>query len=237
MPPPGLPLARTPAVPSADTRRAVRLRPPSRLAALRRGFVETMCLHVLSSFQRTGEPGCSLRPPGSARPTARSTVFRRTFQGYQNPSEAVKPLGSSVSSGWLHRREAESRGRRAAWGQKNAPGVQEQSSAASCLAVRCCAGRQTSGARSSRSLNIRFFADRVNAPTGSHVRCRSSGAKCGLSGYAAGAGLSSPGRPRGARHRSDKGSEVSSRSARSSAAVSGAPVRTARRPVTGRTSA
>jgi hypothetical protein len=54
---------------SADTRRAVRLRPPSRLAALRQTPSNLMCLHVLSSFQRTEtpRPGAAPHPYGQGR--------------------------------------------------------------------------------------------------------------------------------------------------------------------------
>jgi len=122
---------RTPAVPSADTRRAFPPLPPQlTLRALRR-----KCLHVLSSFQRTGEPGCSFRPPGGAL----STTLRSSSG---EPSKVIEILGScqapllSVSSGYCTGgRLKSSRGRERAWGQKIAPTVQEQSSAASCQAA------------------------------------------------------------------------------------------------------
>jgi len=52
----------------ADTRR-VRLRLPSHLTALRRDFGETsLCLHALSSFQRTGARCASYRAARPHRP-------------------------------------------------------------------------------------------------------------------------------------------------------------------------
>lgn len=103
-------------------------------------------------------------PPIRRRPSnGLATVFRRTLQDYRSPWGLSTPISLGLER-LLHRREAGSRDRERARGQKIAPTLQEQSSAASCSGCRwpCWPRRRTSGARSGRNRNIRFLATRVN---------------------------------------------------------------------------